>query len=395
MECEQGWKRDSKTPKEHEKEQSTDHWYLADISPATCQNREARARTTTTIRPRFLEPEARRATHAGSRPTRCRSPREESLSRGRRRRREGTEEEDGGELEVAVPRPRRTRRERDQLYYQCYSTYRSTRRWLPTASAPMPTAWASCGTGQRWEARPCWTWAQAPASSASSVAQQGPGAVYAVEASDDIWQQAREACLNGLEDRVRPAGTGRRWSCRAGGCHRERVDGLRTSARVHAELCAPRADQVWLKEGGLPPCRLPPSSWRPSATRMLELRLSFWSRDEATLRRGHELPGELRHAPPHGPPRKSWCKASPARMCWPAAVLCSAGAGPRRPGAGAGGRGGVASASSYGSAPLHGFAIWFQVTFSRRGLGRNPWSLHLAFSPRHALKQALLTWTSR
>lgn len=85
MECGcRGWKGDSKTPKEQEKEQSTDHWYLADIRPATCQNRKARARTTTTIRPRFLEPETRRAMHAGSRPKppRCRSPREESLSRG-------------------------------------------------------------------------------------------------------------------------------------------------------------------------------------------------------------------------------------------------------------------------------------------------------------------------
>ena len=41
MECGcRGWKGDSKTPKEQEKEQSTDHWYLADICLVICQNRE-------------------------------------------------------------------------------------------------------------------------------------------------------------------------------------------------------------------------------------------------------------------------------------------------------------------------------------------------------------------
>ena len=41
MECGcRGWKGDSKTPKKQEKEQNTDHWYLADICLVICQNRE-------------------------------------------------------------------------------------------------------------------------------------------------------------------------------------------------------------------------------------------------------------------------------------------------------------------------------------------------------------------
>lgn len=78
------WERDSTTPKQQVKKQSSGQRHLAGTRPVPRQKRAARARTTNTRSPRFLELPPRRATHAGSRPEppRCRSPREESLSRG-------------------------------------------------------------------------------------------------------------------------------------------------------------------------------------------------------------------------------------------------------------------------------------------------------------------------
>lgn len=65
--------------------------YQAGTGPATPQEVEEGARTTSPRRPRFLELARCRATPAGSRPEppRCRSPRKESLSRGAAAEEEG------------------------------------------------------------------------------------------------------------------------------------------------------------------------------------------------------------------------------------------------------------------------------------------------------------------
>ncbi|XP_048219607.1 protein arginine N-methyltransferase 6 [Perognathus longimembris pacificus] len=224
-------------------------------------------------------------------------------------------------------------------------------------------------------------------------AQAGARRVYAVEASS-IWQQAREVVrLNGLEGRVRvlpgPVETVEL---------PERVDaivsewmgyGLLHESMLRSVL---HARAKWLKEGGL---LLPASAElfvAPVSDQGLELRLGFWGQvkqrygvDMSCLERfatrclmGHAeivvtaLSGEDVLARPERFARLELARAGLERELE----------------AGVGGR---FRFRCYGAAPLHGFAVWFQVTFPGGGAGRPP--LVLSTSPFHPAthwKQALL-----
>lgn len=223
-------------------------------------------------------------------------------------------------------------------------------------------------------------------------AQAGARRVYAVEASA-IWEQAREVVrLNRVEDRVQvlpgPVETVEL---------PEQVDvivsewmgyGLLHESMLSSVL---HARTKWLKEGGL---LLPASAElfvAPISDHTLELRLGFWSQvkqvygvDMSCLEgfatrciMGHseivvqELCGEDVLARP---------------QCFAQLELARAGLEQELE-AGVGGR---FRFSCYGSAPMHGFAIWFQVTFPR-GDSDKPLVLSTSpFQPVTHWKQALL-----
>ncbi|XP_020944234.1 protein arginine N-methyltransferase 6 isoform X1 [Sus scrofa] len=305
---------------------------------------------------------------------------------------EGTEEEDGGEQEAALPRPRRTRRERDQLYYECYSDVSVHEEMIADR---VRTDAYRLGILRNWAALRGKTVLDVGAGTgilSIFCAQAGARRVYAVEASD-IWQQAREVVrLNGLEDRVHvlpgPVETVEL---------PEQVDAIVSEwmgyGLLHESMLSSvlHARTKWLKEGGL---LLPASAElfvAPICDQMLELRLSFWSQmkqlygvDMSCLESfatrclmGHSeivvqgLSGEDVLARP---------------QCFAQLDLARAGLEQELE-AGVGGR---FRFSSYGSAHMHGFAIWFQVTFPSGDLEK---PLVLSTSPFHPVthwKQALL-----
>nr|BAG60218.1 unnamed protein product [Homo sapiens] len=186
---------------------------------------------------------------------------------------------------------------------------------------------------------------------------------------------------------ARPAGTS--GDCRVagtGGCHRERVDGLRTPARVHAELRPPRANQV--AEGGRSsPAGLRRALHSPHQRPDAGMAPGLLEPGEAALWCGHELPGGLRHALSHGPLGDRCAGIVRRGRAGPAAALCSARALPRRLGAGAGGRSGRAlplqllwlGAHAWLCHLVPGDLPW-------RGVGETPGAVHLAFSPGHSLE---------
>ncbi|KAM4872953.1 protein arginine N-methyltransferase 6 [Thomomys bottae] len=307
---------------------------------------------------------------------------------------EGEEEEERGEegeSMVVVP-PRRTPRERDQLYYECYSDVSVHEEMLADR---VRTEAYRLGILRNW----AWLRGKAVLDVGAGTgilsvfcAQAGARRVYAVEASS-IWQQAREVVrLNGLEERVHvlpgPVETVEL---------PERVDAIVSEwmgyGLLHESMLSSvlHARTKWLKEGGL---LLPASAElfvAPVSDQMLELRLGFWSQvkqyygvDMSCLEgfatrclMGH---GEI---VVHGLSGED-VLARPERF----AQLELARAGLEQElEAGIGGR---FRFSCYGSAPLHGFAIWFQVTFPG---GDSEKPLVLSTSPFHPAthwKQALL-----
>ncbi|KAM8780741.1 protein arginine N-methyltransferase 6 [Rhynchonycteris naso] len=304
---------------------------------------------------------------------------------------EGAEEEDGGEREAVLLRPRRTRRERDQLYYECYSDISVHEEMIADR---VRTDAYRLGILRNWAALRGKTVLDVGAGTgilSIFCVQAGARRVYAVEASA-IWQQARDVVrLNGLEDRVHvlpgPVETVEL---------PEQVDvivsewmgyGLLHESMLSSVL---HARAKWLKEGGL---LLPASAElfvAPISDQMLELRLGFWSQvkqlygvDMSCLESfatrcimGHseivvqDLSGEDVLARP---------------QCFARLELARAGLEELE--AGVGGR---FRFSCYGSAPMHGFAVWFQVTFPG---GDSEKPLVLSTSPFHPVthwKQALL-----
>lgn len=305
---------------------------------------------------------------------------------------EGAQEENGGEQEAVLPRPRKTKKERDQQYYECYSDVSVHEEMIADR---VRTDAYRLAILRNWSALRGKTVLDVGAGTgilSIFCAQAGARRVYAVEASA-IWQQAREVVrLNGLEDRVQvlhgPVETVEL---------PEQVDvivsewmgyGLLHESMLSSVL---QARTKWLKEGGL---LLPASAdlfVAPISDQMLELRLGFWSqvkqnygvdmsclegfatrclmgRSEIVV---ESLSGED-------------ILARPQRF----AQLDLARAGLEQElEAGVGGR---FRFSCYGSAPMHGFAIWFQVTFPG---GDSEKPLVLSTSPFHPVthwKQALL-----
>ncbi|XP_055962507.1 protein arginine N-methyltransferase 6 [Sorex fumeus] len=274
-------------------------------------------------------------------------------------------DERGGEPGAAPPRPRRTKRERDQLYYESYSdisvheemisdrvrtdAYRLAIQHNRAALQGKTVLDVGAGTGIL----------------SIFCAQAGARRVYAVEASA-IWQQARDVVrLNGLEDRVHVLpGTVETVELP------ERVDAIVSEwmgyGLLHESMLSSvlHARAKWLKEGGL---LLPASAElfvAPISDHMLELRLGFWSqvqqsygvdmsclegfatrclmgRSELVV---EGLSGEDVLARPQRVARLDLARAGLERELQT-------------------GVGGRFAFSSYGSAPLHGFALWFQVTF--------------------------------
>ncbi|XP_037008413.2 protein arginine N-methyltransferase 6 [Artibeus jamaicensis] len=303
-----------------------------------------------------------------------------------------TEREDGGQRETALLRPRRTRRERDQLYYECYSDISVHEEMI---SDRVRTDAYRLGIMRNWAALQDKTVLDVGAGTgilSIFCAQAGARRVYAVEASS-IWQQAQEVVrLNRLEDRVHilpgPVETVEL---------PEQVDvivsewmgyGLLHESMLSSVL---HARTKWLKEGGL----LLPSSAElfvaPINDHTVDLRVSFWSQvkqvygvDMSCLEgfatrciMGHsdilvqDLCGEDVLARP---------------QCFAQLELARAGLEQELEA----GVGGGFRFSCYGSAPLHGFAIWFQVTFPR-GDSEKPLVLSTSpFQPATHWKQAVL-----
>nr|XP_008523723.1 PREDICTED: protein arginine N-methyltransferase 6 [Equus przewalskii] len=284
---------------------------------------------------------------------------------------EGTEEEDGGEREAAVPRPRRTRRERDRLYYECYSDVSVHEEMIADR---VRTDAYRLGILRNWAALRGKTVLDVGAGTgilSIFCAQAGARRVYAVEASA-IWQQAREVVrLNGLEDRVHvlpgPVETVEL---------PEQVDAIVSEwmgyGLLHESMLSSvlHARTKWLKEGGL---LLPASAElfvAPISDQMLELRLDFWSQ----VKQLYDVDMS--------------CLESFATRCLMghSEIVVQGLSGEdvlARPG-------GRFRFSCYGSAPMHGFAIWFQVTFPG---GDSEKPLVLSTSPFHPVthwKQALL-----
>ncbi|XP_012887377.1 PREDICTED: protein arginine N-methyltransferase 6 [Dipodomys ordii] len=306
---------------------------------------------------------------------------------------EGEEDRGGeGESGVVPAAPRRTKRERDQLYYECYSDVSVHEEMLADR---VRTEAYRLGILRNW----AWLRGKAVLDVGAGTgilsvfcAQAGARRVYAVEASS-IWQQAREVVrLNGLEERVHvlpgPVETVEL---------PEQVDAIVSEwmgyGLLHESMLSSvlHARTKWLKEGGL---LLPASAElfvAPVSDQMLELRLGFWSQvkqyygvDMSCLE-GFATRCLMGHAEivVHGLSGED-VLARPERF----AQLELARAGLEQElEAGIGGR---FRFSCYGSAPLHGFAIWFQVTFPG---GDSEKPLVLSTSPFHPAthwKQALL-----
>lgn len=356
---------------------------------------ETRARTTNPRSPCFLEPEPRNARRESVPAAKMSQPKKRKLESGGGGGGEGVvEEKDGGEQAEAalLLRPRRSRRERDQLYYECYSDISVHEEMIADR---VRTDAYRLGILRNWAALRGKTVLDVGAGTgilSIFCAQAGARRVYAVEASA-IWQQAREVVrLNGLEDQVHvlpgPVETVEL---------PEQVDvivsewmgyGLLHESMLSSVL---HARTKWLKEGGL---LLPASAElfvAPISDQMLELRLGFWSQvkqlygvDMSCLESfatrcimGHseivvqDLSGEDVLAQP---------------QCFAQLELARPGLEQELEA----GVGGHFRFSCYGSAPMHGFAIWFQVTFPG---GDSEKPLVLSTSPFHPVthwKQALL-----
>ncbi|XP_074044404.1 protein arginine N-methyltransferase 6 [Macrotis lagotis] len=298
------------------------------------------------------------------------------------------EEEEGG------PGPGRAAEQgaRDRLYYECYSDVSVHEEMIADR---VRTDAYRLGILRNWASlRGKAVLDVGAGTGILSVfcAQAGARRVYAVEASD-IWQQAREVVrLNGLEDRVQvlpgPVETVEL---------PERVDAIVSEwmgyGLLHESMLASvlHARAKWLKEGGL---LLPASAelfLAPVSDRTLEWRLGFWGEvkqrygvDMSCLEgfatrclMGHSeivvqgLTGEE-------------VLARPQRL---AQLQLDRAGLEQELRAGVGGR---FSCRCYGAAPMHGFALWFTVTFPG-GDGEKPLVLSTSpFHPETHWKQALL-----
>lgn len=279
---------------------------------------------------------------------------------------EGAAGEDGGEAGAAAPPRRRCAwRERDRLYYECYSDITVHEEMLADRTRTDAYRQGILRNGAALRGKAVLDVGAGTGILSLFCAQAGARRVYAVEASA-IWQQAREVVRhNGLEDRVLvlpgPVETVQL---------PEPVDAIVSEwmgyGLLHESMLGSvlHARARWLREGGL---LLPLSAdlfLAPVSDHALELRLGFWDDvrqlygvDMSCLKgfatrchMGHsaivveELSGED-------------VLAKPQRF----AHLDLARAGLERElAAGVGGR---FRFRCYGSAPLHGFAFWFQVTF--------------------------------
>ncbi|KAK2118931.1 Protein arginine N-methyltransferase 6 [Saguinus oedipus] len=215
-------------------------------------------------------------------------------------------------------------------------------------------------------------------------AQAGAWRVYAVEASA-IWQQARELVrFKGLEDQVHVLVETVELPEQVDAC--ERVGGIRTPAPVHAEL--------------RPPPREPTSAElfiAPISDQMLESRLGFWIQvkqnygvDMSCLE-GFAMRCLVGHLEivVQGLSGTTDVLARPQRF---AQLELSRAGLEQELEARVGGR---FRCSCYGSEPMHGFAIWFQVTFPGWE-SKKPLVLYtLPFHPATHRKQALLYLKSR
>ncbi|XP_008145555.2 protein arginine N-methyltransferase 6 [Eptesicus fuscus] len=305
---------------------------------------------------------------------------------------EGAEQEDGGEREVARRRRPWCRQERDQQYYECYSDISVHEEML--ADRIRTEAYRLGIMRNRAALRGKTVLDVGAGTGILSIfcVQAGARRVYAVEASA-IWQQAREVVrLNGLEDRVHVL-PGQVETVELP----EQVDvivsewmgyGLLHESMLSSVL---HARAKWLKEGGL---LLPASAelfLAPVSDPTLEQRLGFWAHVkqlydvdmsclEAFATRCLMGPSEI--------VLQDLCGedvlARPQRV----AHLDLARAGLEQElQAGVAGR---FRFSCYGSAAMHGFAFWFQVTFPGGDSGK---PLVLSTSPFHPVthwKQALL-----
>ncbi|XP_004699278.1 protein arginine N-methyltransferase 6 [Echinops telfairi] len=302
------------------------------------------------------------------------------------------EEEDGGGRKAAPQSPGSRKQERDQLYYDCYSDV--------TVHEEMIADRVRTDAYRLGIQRNC------PALRGKTVldvgagtgilsifcAQAGARRVYAVEASA-IWQQAREVVrLNGLEDQVHvlpgPVETVEL---------PEQVDAIVSEwmgyGLLHESMLSSvlHARAKWLKEGGL---LLPASAElfvAPISDQMLEWRVGFWS--QVKQQYGVDMSCLESFA--------TRCLMSHSEIVVQGLSGEDVLARPQRfarldlarPGleqeleAGVRGR---FRCSSFGSAPMHGFAVWFQVTFPG---GDSEKPLVLSTSPFHPAthwKQALL-----
>ncbi|XP_027712574.1 protein arginine N-methyltransferase 6 [Vombatus ursinus] len=306
----------------------------------------------------------------------------------------GGEEDDGGERDPGgLEEARETEQgARDRLYYECYSDVSVHEEMIADR---VRTDAYRLGILRNWASLRGKTVLDVGAGTgilSVFCAQAGARRVYAVEASD-IWQQAREVVrLNGLEDRVHvlpgPVETVEL---------PERVDAIVSEwmgyGLLHESMLASvlHARAKWLKEGGL---LLPASAelfLAPINDRTLEWRLGFWG--EVKQRYGVDMSCLEGFA--------TRCLMGHSEIVVQGLTGEEVLARPQRFAqlqldrdglqqelqAGVGGR---FSCRCYGSAPMHGFALWFQVTFPG-GDGEKPLVLSTSpFHPETHWKQALL-----
>lgn len=276
-------------------------------------------------------------------------------------------DDDGGgeEREAAILPPRRTKGERDQLYYDSYSDISVHEEMLSDRVRTDAYRQAILHNRAALQGKTVLDVGAGTGILSIFCAQVGARRVYAVEASA-IWEQAQEVVkLNGLEDRVQVLpGTMETVQLP------EQVDAIVSEwmgyGLLHESMLSSvlHARTKWLKEGGL---LLPASAdlfLAPINDHMLELRLGFWSQVKQSY--GVDMS----------------CLESFATRCLMGRsdIVVESLSGEdvlARPQMVAQlnlahlgleqelqtGVGGRFSFSSYGCAPLHGFALWFQVTF--------------------------------